>query len=232
MRWRCLYKGPTLVQQWRQKKSLDSAQKQAVSDITEAYRRRLMDLGWFMKCLTEPIARMANKEDQRTGHFRESRYKSQSLLTKEALLSAMAYVDLNPIRANMVDKPENSDHTSIKEHIKPVFDLSKALINQQQARDCLHDFNVPIKPLLHFENGIVDEKQRGILFSFSDYIKLVDATGRCIRQNKRGSIPDHIKPIIQRLNIDAQTWLINTTAFENIYQKRFSQRTARKRQVA
>ena len=34
-------------------------------------RRRLADLGWFMKCLKEPLARMANKEDGCTGAFWE-----------------------------------------------------------------------------------------------------------------------------------------------------------------
>jgi hypothetical protein len=54
------------------------------------YRNRLEDLGWFMKCLNEPIARQANKEDGCTGHFWESRYKSQALLSEEALLTCMA----------------------------------------------------------------------------------------------------------------------------------------------
>jgi hypothetical protein len=78
-----------------------------------------------MKCLNEPIARQANKEDGCTGHFWESRYKSQALLSEEALLTCMAYVDLNPIRANLCNTLEASDHTSIKERIGPSFDLKK-----------------------------------------------------------------------------------------------------------
>jgi hypothetical protein len=54
------------------------------------YRNRLEDLGWFMKCLNEPIARQANKKDRCNGHFWESRYKSQALLSEEALLTCMA----------------------------------------------------------------------------------------------------------------------------------------------
>ena len=59
-------------------------------------RTRLASLSWIMKLLNEHIARRANAEDGCTGHFWESRFRSQALLDERAITAAMANVDLNP----------------------------------------------------------------------------------------------------------------------------------------
>lgn len=223
-RWTSLFKGPLLVQKWKKGESLNRLEAQTVSDSIAVYRKRLASPSWFMKCLNEPIARQANKEDGCTGHFWEARYKSQPLLTEEALLSCMAYVDLNPIRASLAATPEQSDHTSIKERIQPNLNLAEA-IQEQIELAALIQFNLPIKPLVKFEGNTVQKEQSGIFFSLTDYLELVDYTGRVIRDDKRGAVPNHLPNILQRLNIDQLTWLENAMQFERNYRHRFSRRS-------
>jgi REP element-mobilizing transposase RayT len=68
-RWTTLFKGPLLIQRQKKGALLSPAEQQTVNNIVEVWRQRLSDTAWFMKCLNEPIAREANKEDNCTGHF-------------------------------------------------------------------------------------------------------------------------------------------------------------------
>ncbi|BCV35152.1 hypothetical protein TUM17377_04800 [Shewanella chilikensis] len=108
--------------------------------------------------------------DNCTGRFWEGRFKSQALLDEAAVLTCMAYVDLNPIRAKMADTPEQSEHTSIRLRIQA------ALKYEQPAK------------LLPFIGNECDNQRSGIAFWLKDYLELVDDTGRCIRNDKRGAI--------------------------------------------
>ena len=80
-------------------------------------RKTLGSLSGFMQHLNQPIARRANKEDGRKGHFFEERFYSGALLSEEAVVAAMAYVDLNPVRAKIAQDLEECADSSIGERL-------------------------------------------------------------------------------------------------------------------
>jgi hypothetical protein len=133
----------------------------------------------------------------------------------------MAYVDLNPVRAGIATSPETSDYTSLQERIQPIFQLNQAIDDQQACGDLL-DFQTPLKPLLHFDSGLVNQIHSGILFAYPDYLELVDWTGRIFRNDKRGYIGNDLPSILTRLEIHAKQWNFNVNHFGFLHARRFN----------
>jgi len=198
--WHSLFNGTFLSQSFLNGDPLLESQIKVLKADIEVWRERLSSLSWFMKIVNESIARRANLEDNCTGHFWESRFKSQALLDERALLSCMAYVDLNPIRAQMDNTPESSKHTCIKKRIDK-------LQSGEPKTQSIETF-VGSKPEL-----------TGLPFSLKDYIELVDWTGRIIRQDKRGAIHSSTPPILERLTLSTEAWLILSTQFEQQFKQ-------------
>jgi hypothetical protein len=65
--WHRLFSGSLLSQRFAAGESLFSAERKVLDDQISCWRIRLMYISWFMRCLNEPIARQANKEDGCTG---------------------------------------------------------------------------------------------------------------------------------------------------------------------
>ena len=183
-------------------------------------RKRLMSISWFMRLINEPVAKRANREDTCTGHFWEGRFRSVKLLDAAALVSCMAYVDLNPIRAKMADRPEDSDYTSIRARIQArqahkktlgladIYGKTAALTPAMQTIITSGpEHGLWIAPMDRCHTNSPDGVTKPHTLSLDDYIELVETTGRIIRNDKRGAIPDHLLPILQRLDIDAENWI-------------------------
>ncbi|WP_422381123.1 hypothetical protein [Marinicellulosiphila megalodicopiae] len=205
-RWHQLYKGTMLTQKFANGENLSKVELDAVTIKINEWRERLLDLGWFVKNINEPLARMANAEDKCTGKFWEGRFKSQALLDEKALLACMAYVDLNPIRAKMAEIPEKSNHTSIKKRAEKAKQSKVPNRLDQQENS-----------LLNFAGKPRENMPKGIPFTLTNYLELVDWTGRQVRKNKRGNIDQALPNILQRLNIEQDQWLYITQNFESSF---------------
>jgi putative transposase len=71
------------------------------------FRNRLTSLGDFVKDIKQGFTKYYNKRKKRWGTFWGERFKSVIVQEGETLVNLLAYVDLNPIRAGIVDKPED-----------------------------------------------------------------------------------------------------------------------------
>jgi REP element-mobilizing transposase RayT len=156
-------------------------------------RRRLGSLSWLMRCLVEPIARRANREDGCKGRFWEGRYKCQALCDERALLAAMTYVDLNPIRAGITEKLDTSMHTS-------------AVARMAAARSDPTMLTRPLSP-------IAGDLRPPLSLTIADYLQLLDWTGRTLAPGKRGRIAKDAPAVLSVIDRDAGRWVHRVEAF-------------------
>ena len=82
---------------------LDELYEKTVS----GYLDRLCSLTHFMKELKERFSRWFNKRHGRRGTLWQDRYRSILVEDGEALRTMAAYIDLNPVRAGLVDDPKD-----------------------------------------------------------------------------------------------------------------------------
>jgi hypothetical protein len=195
-------------------------------------RARLSSLPWFMRCLVEPIARRANREDKCSGHFFEGRYRCQPILDEPALVACLAYVDLNPIRAGIAETPETSRFTSVYERILALRDqpaippaesapvqadpaagdpvenrAASADVNSHSSAAWLSPFELSETPADEPVPAVRASNKGCLPMSFGEYLQLLDWTGRQVREDKSGAIPSDLAPVLERLQLSHESWL-------------------------
>jgi REP element-mobilizing transposase RayT len=176
-------------------------------------RQRLQSLSWFMKCLKEPLARLANRQDETRGAFFEERFKSVAILDEQSLLTTCAYIDLNPVAAGIVEVPEASAHTSVKtrvEHVKAqgrTSDLKAAEQGSVAGSTTSAGLEEKIWLCPIEDRRRLDSSREGMLegLSLGSYLLLVDYTGRLFREGK-AAISAELTGIFDRLGFSAESW--------------------------
>ena len=211
-RWHQIFSGKEVSRKFMDGEYIEPYEREQLDSLIDRWRPRLYDISWFMKVLNENIAKRANQEDECSGHFWQARYKSQALLDEQSVLSAMAYVDLNPVRAAMAETPEQSDHTSIKLRIAHWKNKSRETHGKEFLEN---DEDFQPDSVMPFVGNPRQPMPPGIAFNLVDYLQLVDWTGRQIRDDKRGAIDTDLPPVLQRLDISPTHWIELCTHFED-----------------
>jgi REP element-mobilizing transposase RayT len=158
-----------------------------------SWRGRLTSISWFMRCLNEPLARRANREDDCTGRFWEGRFKLQALLDDAAVLKCMAYVDLNPVRSGLVRFAEDGRHTSLKARI--------------DGRDA---------HLVAF-SGRTSSVAEQIAIGYHEYLNLVRWSAGCVRSRSRGRAPSGCVHVLARMQLSHDQWVREVSHYGRWY---------------
>ena len=84
---------------------VEGGNPERVAEIHERFTYRMHDLSQYMKTVLQRFTRWFNRKHERTGTLWEQRYKSVIVESGAAARTMAAYIDLNPVRAGMVEDP-------------------------------------------------------------------------------------------------------------------------------
>jgi hypothetical protein len=82
------------------------------------FREKLSSLSEFVREIKVSFARYYNRRHNRRGYFWGDRFKSVIVDKGETLVNCLAYIDLNPLRAGIVNRPEDYRWNSLGYHVQ------------------------------------------------------------------------------------------------------------------
>jgi len=127
-----------------------------------------------------------------------SNIKCQLLRDERALLVAMTYVDLNPVRANMAPGLNRSKFTTVRKRRRAVLKQPELANQPLVAMIGVNSLNMP-------------------LLTNADYLQLVDYSGRLIHPGKRGAIKETEAKALTKLGLDPNHWSAKVQGIGNGY---------------
>ncbi len=102
----------------RRYKAYHGEDQELAGELLDRYRSRMTSLGALVKDIKQGFTRYYNRKYSRKGYFWGERFKSTIVQDGRTLVNLLAYVDLNPIRAGIVAKPEDYRWCSIGYHLQ------------------------------------------------------------------------------------------------------------------
>jgi putative transposase len=86
--------------------------------LIPSLRMKLSSLSEFVREIKVGFARYYNRRHNRRGYFWGDRFKSVIVEKGETLINCLAYIDLNPLRAGLVKRPEEYRWNSLGYHVQ------------------------------------------------------------------------------------------------------------------
>ncbi len=185
---------------------LDKRNKQHLSEnrsYVEERRRRLSSMSWLMRLVKQKISRRMNKADEVSGHFWDERFLSIPLPDKRAIFTCMAYVDLNPFRAEECTLPEQARYTGLhvrlqctQQNIVETLSTATWLVPITDCDTLIYHQSMP--PDSHSRSPQSDRTEKW-------YFQFIDSVAREIKFDEQGRkkarLPRSIDHIFERLGM-------------------------------
>jgi len=143
------------------------------------FNKRIFNVSEFMRSLQSSYAKWYNQEFNRKGSLWAERFKSTLLLTDQALVDAIHYVELNPVRAGVLDEkgPETHVYSSLHARVQGWGKWLARLAPLYGCRSEREALQMHLEAVYH--RGMVKSKENQMELSEETFEKL-EARNFCI----------------------------------------------------
>lgn len=134
------------------------------------------------------------KKTRCKGRFWEGRFKVQRLCDERAVLAAMVYVDLNPVRAGITERLEASRHTSVATRL----------------RSSSKELNASLRP-------VAGKLAMCLPIRTGEYLQLVTWTGQQAHLGKCGRLRQDAPEVLKHWDASPDHWQLRVKAIGSGY---------------
>jgi putative transposase len=148
------------------------------------------DLSEIMKGINLSYAGHYKRKYNYTGHFWQDRYKSIIISKDRYLLACGSYVELNPIRAKMVEDPKDYPWSSYRAH---AYGKEDVLVDEPpvnplltgEGRERQKKYREYVRGMLKERDAMRGEMDRRIVYGGEDFVKELTTTYNISEKIKR-----------------------------------------------
>ena len=202
-RWQRLFGLPSAMERFLH--GSESRDRATARAIVARWRGWLTDVTRYARYLNDWLAERANLEERRKHRAWRGRFTCRPLTDAASVLTAMAYVDLNPVRAGLHFHGEAAAPTSIYDRKRMFFRHAphgprlRAFLCEAASEDALP-------------------------CSREEYIELIDWTRRAIRRNQLAQLDRSPPESFTRLGLDARQWKLAMSSKTHVFRRPLGQR--------
>jgi len=200
-----------------------ASERQLLDGQVPTRRAKWANLSDYVKEIKQSFSRWYNKRHGRKGFFWGERFKSVLVDNGDTLINCLAYIDLNPVRAGLVDRPEDYRWCSLAYHAQTgnkhdflSLDFGLTVFGEQNATTRLQSYRRYV-----YENG-AQPVSKGVPLE----PKLVD------KEAKKGFVLTPVDRLLYRTRYFTDSGVIGTKAFvarcSTLFKHHFSSRHAKR----
>lgn len=148
------------------------------------YTNEIYEMSKYMRLINSKFARDYNRATNRVGYVFRDRFNSQYIDNKEYLLKCIRYIHMNPVKANIVEKPEEYKFSSYNNFL-----TKDGIVNDEVINMIFDNENDYLKKFINISNEEIevmdiDREQENFMVAVRKYIEVNKTDIENIKKDK------------------------------------------------